>query len=377
MSNLTDELTKLAELRDRGILSDAEFDAQKAQLLQTQMPPASSPPPATPASAVSPAATQTQAAPVYNPVPAAPAVATPTPSAGRPEEQLMRAFVGPNADFYLGKWRTMEAQAKPYSWNWAAFLLSIYWMAYRKMFQPALIAAGAVLLLVIVGMLMPAIAALTNILVLVVAGGVGWRGNTLYRDHVRRSLTGIEAANHDPQARFASAQAQGGVSMPAALGLLAVWLVVVGGLSYFQVVRAQAALATANAFSPLGGTAATAPGAGTATTSPTAYPPAAAGSAYAPAGTTPAAAEWVIGQWGPVSSPPCTSWMRLSADHTLSDNAGATGTWSLTPGSGGADTLVVSVTGQAPNSGPVVRGAGNTMVMGTAPRTITWQQEQC
>jgi hypothetical protein len=289
----------------------------------------------------------------------------------------MRAFVGPNADFYLGKWRTMEAQNKAYSWNWAAFLLSIYWLAYRKMFQPALIAAGAVMLLVIVKTLVPAIGALANLLVLGIAAGVGWRGNTLYRDHVRRNLARIEAMNPDPQARLVAAPAQGGVSMPAALGLLAVWLVVVGTLSYIQIARAQSALTTANAFSPLGGTATTAPSAGTAATSPTAYPPAATGSAYPSAGTTPAAAEWVIGQWGPVSSAPCTSWMRLSADHTLSDNAGATGTWSLTLGSGGADTLVISVTGQAPNSGPVVRGAGNTMVMGTAPRTITWQQEQC
>jgi hypothetical protein len=180
----------------------------------------------------------------------------------------MRTFVGPNADYYVGKWRSMEAQNKAYSWNWAAFLLSIYWMAYRKMFQPALIAAGAVLLLVIVGMLMPPIAALTNLLVLGVAGGVGWRGNTLYRDHVRRSIARIEAVNPDPQQRLAAAQAQGGVSMPAALGLLAVWLVVVGGISYIQIARAQRALAGTTAFAPVPGAATAAPGAGAATTSP-------------------------------------------------------------------------------------------------------------
>jgi hypothetical protein len=32
--DLADELTKLADLRDRGVLTDAEFEAQKAQLLQ-------------------------------------------------------------------------------------------------------------------------------------------------------------------------------------------------------------------------------------------------------------------------------------------------------------------------------------------------------
>ena len=383
MSNLTDELTKLAELRDRGILTDTEFEAQKAQLLRGPMPPASTsspsmaapPVPAAAAAAASPP--PGPAASVHNPTLAAQPVETPMPVTGQFDEQLMRTFVGPNADYYLGKWRAMEAQNKAFSWNWAAFLLSIYWLAYRKMFQPALIAAGAVLLLVIVGMLVPAIAALTNLLVLGVAGGVGWRGNTLYRDHVRGSLARIEAVNPEPQARLASAQSQGGVSMPAALGLLAVWLVVVGGLSYLQIVRAQAALNAANSVSPLAGVAPTTPGTGTATTSAGAYPPASSSPTYPSTTASPAGSEWVIGQWGPVGSPPCSSWIRLSPDHTITDNAGSRGTWSLTPGYAGADTLVMTVAGQAPNSGPVARGAGNTMVMGTAPRTVTWQQEQC
>jgi len=51
MSDLTDELTKLAALRERGILTDAEFDAQKAQLLSggRQSSSASAPPTGAPA----------------------------------------------------------------------------------------------------------------------------------------------------------------------------------------------------------------------------------------------------------------------------------------------------------------------------------------
>ena len=33
--DVADELTKLADLRDRGVLTDAEFAAQKAKLLET------------------------------------------------------------------------------------------------------------------------------------------------------------------------------------------------------------------------------------------------------------------------------------------------------------------------------------------------------
>jgi len=46
MSDLTDELTKLASLRERGVLTEAEFEAQKARLLGTARPVP--PPPSAP-----------------------------------------------------------------------------------------------------------------------------------------------------------------------------------------------------------------------------------------------------------------------------------------------------------------------------------------
>lgn len=46
MTNVSEELTRLAQLRDQGVLTDAEFEAQKAALLNTGSTP---PPPAEPA----------------------------------------------------------------------------------------------------------------------------------------------------------------------------------------------------------------------------------------------------------------------------------------------------------------------------------------
>jgi hypothetical protein len=36
--DVADQLTKLADLRDRGVLSDAEFEAQKGKILETGWP---------------------------------------------------------------------------------------------------------------------------------------------------------------------------------------------------------------------------------------------------------------------------------------------------------------------------------------------------
>lgn len=47
------------------------------------------------------------------------------------EKEKFEAFVGEKKkDFYLIKWQ------KDNSWNWAACLLTIFWLGYRKMLKP-------------------------------------------------------------------------------------------------------------------------------------------------------------------------------------------------------------------------------------------------
>src|SRR5205085_8756730 len=83
------------------------------------------------------------AAPV--PLPAPPAAAAPPPLAEMvapapgpapapkqtplplPGEELLAAAIGPNAAWYLERWRAMAAKRSQLSWNWAACLLSVYW----------------------------------------------------------------------------------------------------------------------------------------------------------------------------------------------------------------------------------------------------------
>ena len=37
-----------------------------------------------------------------------------------PNEERLRAAIGPRADYYLRHWRKMNAKGKTYDWNWAA-----------------------------------------------------------------------------------------------------------------------------------------------------------------------------------------------------------------------------------------------------------------
>jgi hypothetical protein len=175
-------------------------------------------------------------APAYAPPSAAPLYApAPQVAPGAPidpeYEQRVRAFVGPNADHYLAKWRQIAAAGKPNSWNWAAFFLNAFWLAYRKMWMPALAAIGVFLLLQVVGLFSPGLRNLTSGLQLGVCAYIGWRGNAMYRAQADRALAQAGTITQDPNGQTAWLQAQGGVSLPGALGLaggfLLIWLLLI------------------------------------------------------------------------------------------------------------------------------------------------------
>ena len=56
------------------------------------------------------------------------------------DQNELRAFVGPNADYYLPGW-----WAKKWKWNWAAFFFGGWWIAYRKMYKAFVIFFGIIL----------------------------------------------------------------------------------------------------------------------------------------------------------------------------------------------------------------------------------------
>ena len=54
----------------------------------------------------------------------------------QPEEDV-RAFVGPNADYYLQAWAAVDPNVglQALRWNWPAFFLNVFWLLYRRMYK--------------------------------------------------------------------------------------------------------------------------------------------------------------------------------------------------------------------------------------------------
>jgi len=131
-----------------------------------------------------------------------------------PDEERLRAAIGPRADYYLRKWREMDAKGKAYDWNWAACFLNVFWFAYRKMWGP-MVAMG-LLYVVTSPFLDPTHKTLLKIVLVVLVGAsfvTGSLGNRLYRARVMRILAETGGAD---------AAKRGGVSLGAALAALVV-----------------------------------------------------------------------------------------------------------------------------------------------------------
>jgi hypothetical protein len=205
--------------------------AGESETVEPPPPPPAPPPPAPPPPAPPPPAPPPPAPPPPSPPPPPP----PSPAdIALPQEgesdALWRAAIGPNADYYLGRWRGMEAKGKTASWNWPACLANIFWLAYRKMWLVLVGFVVASLVISLIGSVGPLLARISLLLSIGLTFVTGAFGNHLYRKQTEKLLA--ETSRGSPEERLKWAGERGGVSVPALVislvlaGLLAVLLVV-------------------------------------------------------------------------------------------------------------------------------------------------------
>ena len=143
-------------------------------------------------------------------------------------------FVGPNGTYYDESWRLMEWRDANQSWNWAAALSLGGWLAYRRLYDHAVLHSAWLTLLILLALSGAPIRLLAFVQVLV-AVLLGVYGNALYR---RRFRQAAEAAAHhdgDYPAQLAALAAAGGTDRRA------FWLMVgaMVGVSAFLVAFRQ------------------------------------------------------------------------------------------------------------------------------------------
>lgn len=145
--------------------------------------------------------------PVYNP----PVVAAGA-GAGDP---IVQQLVGVNTEYYMPKFWQLRTQGKMTSWNWPAFLITPYWMIYRKMYAYGAIALGVAFVLSL----------LNTLLALVGYVACGIFANYLYMTHLDKLAQQARAMNEPYRSQFIASNA--GVNMTAAIATAVAWTVLV------------------------------------------------------------------------------------------------------------------------------------------------------
>jgi len=154
-------------------------------------------------------------------------------------EAEIRAFVGRNAKYYLRKWSSPFGDfTTATGFNWAAFLLSGFWILYRRMYRVALI-AFTIVAVPAVGTEIPAAAGLADegtIRALNAVGNLcgfafaivcGIFGNAWYLAHTKRQIAQVRELGLTEEAYLRALARRGGTSFFGALGLFALFLVAI------------------------------------------------------------------------------------------------------------------------------------------------------
>jgi hypothetical protein len=105
-----------------------------------------------------------------------------------------KTFVGPNGTYYDESWRLMEWRGANRSWNWAAALSLGGWLAYRRLYDHAVLHSAWLTLIILLALSGAPIRLLATAQI-VVAVLLGAYGNALYRRRFRQAAEA--AAHHD------------------------------------------------------------------------------------------------------------------------------------------------------------------------------------
>ena len=137
--------------------------------------------------------------------------------------EYYRAVIGPkNQDYYLKCFSGFDNEGKTgATWNWPSFLVTFYWLLYRKMWLNALVYFFLPYLLVIL-LGIAAVVTGDSSGTLVGAGYLLYLAaifilmpmyaNALYYKHCKKMISGVRASSHDTQRQLGELSGKGGTS---------------------------------------------------------------------------------------------------------------------------------------------------------------------
>ena len=138
----------------------------------------------------------------------------------------MKAYVGKNTGYdYLYQWRN-----RSYRFNWAAFFLTGFWIAYRKMYWQFLVLLGATIILSLIEQTLDISQAWISTLAISLV--CGFYGNKWYHNHALRVVRKARLKEPQIDERINLLAKRGGTSQILVITVIVIAVIYIAFLIY-------------------------------------------------------------------------------------------------------------------------------------------------
>jgi len=135
-------------------------------------------------------------------------------------------FVGKNSDYYLRKWELMDKENEKNKWNLAAFLLPLWWTAYRRMYLYSWLFFGIITINTLFGILLRIPDIISSTVGLIIAIIYGLYGNAWYKKHTLKSILEVKMRVPDADKQKEEIIHAGGTNITAVIGITICFLLI-------------------------------------------------------------------------------------------------------------------------------------------------------
>lgn len=140
-----------------------------------------------------------------------------------PMEEGLKLLVTEKQEYYIAKWKIMQTANSKVSWNWSAFLFSVAWLAFRKMYPLAFLFSVLLLIEMIIEFETGIPSTVGFAFGILISISFGLFGNYLYLKRSERKLAEVKFTIPDPKMRNRKLKQTGGTSAAGAIVFSLVW----------------------------------------------------------------------------------------------------------------------------------------------------------
>ncbi len=144
------------------------------------------------------------------------------------DEKSIKLFLGFNGKYYQRKWSTVQLTGRANTWNWSAFLFSVLWLSFRKMYGLSLIFSFCIILSSFIAITFRFSLEGFVLIILIWPVMLGYFGNRMYYYYMENRFLEIYGSGLNEKDMRVLIKSEGGINFPSV-----VFVIIIFSLIYY------------------------------------------------------------------------------------------------------------------------------------------------